>query len=429
MPNSVLTPTIITREALRVLHQKLTFLGQCNTQYDPQYAGVGGGRAGLSLNVRMPAKYTVTKAAITNLQSNAAASYQDHVERSTPVVYASQYHVDVSFTNAELSLGLDDFSQRILNPAMAQLAASLEGDALAAAYKLVANYTGVTNAGMSYSSFQRNGQKITENLGPLTDRTALLNPSATVDFADATKGLFQDSAEIAKHYKENRMGRTGGFDVFESTLIPSHTIGTLAGSPLTTGAANATTTTATTWVSQTDVSVTGATSATTIKAGDILTFGTLADGFVDCHPETKASYGRLKTFVAQSDVTLTTSANTYTVTVKPGIMVGSGNAYQNAIMTGADTSGLTVTNWGAAGTTVGQSLFFHKDAFALVTADLEDVSQYGTWGARRSQDGISLRIARQYDIANDRFPCRIDVLWGFAGLYPELASRSIAQVT
>jgi hypothetical protein len=199
----------------------------------------------------------------------------------------------------------------------------------------------------------------------------------------------------------------------------------MAGSPLTTGAANATTTTANAWVSQTDVSVTGATSTTTLKAGDILTFGTLADGFVDIHPESKTSLGKLKKFVVQSDLTMTTATSTYTVTVKPGIMVGVGNAYQNCSMTGADTSGLTVTNWIAASTTVGQNLFFHEDAFVFASADLEDVSKFGAWGARATQDGISMRIAKNYDIVNDRFPCRIDVLWGFAGMYTETASRGI----
>lgn len=409
---------MITREALRVLHQKLNFLSNCNRQYDNRFAQAGA-KIGTTLNVRLPAKYAVRK--------TSTASYQDHVERSTPIVQASQYGIDVSFTSVELTMSLDDFSKRIIDPAMAQLAATIEGDALDAAYKLVPNYTGTTSTDMTYLAYQQNGQKMTEALAPMGSRYGILNPRSRAQFTDAIKGLFHDGSAVKEAYKEGMVGRTGGFENYENTLVPTHTIGSLAGSAVTTGAANATTTTANTWVSQTDVSVTGATSTTTLKAGDILTFGTVADGYVDCHPETKTSYGRLKTFVVQSNVTLTTSANTYTVTVKPGIMVGSGNAYQNAIMTGADTSGLTVTNWGAASTAVGQSLFFQEDAFAFVTADLEDVSRYGAWGARAVQDGISMRIGRQWDIANDRFPCRIDVLWGFAGLYASdgLACRHI----
>jgi hypothetical protein len=72
-------------------------------------------------------------------------------------------------------------------------------------------------------------------------------------------------------------------------------------------------------------------------------------------------------------------------------------------------------------------LQFHEDAFVFATADLEDVSRYGAWGARESMDGISMRIARQYAIATDTIPCRIDVLAGFAPLYPELAVRHMYE--
>ena len=99
------------------------------------------------------------------------------------------------------------------------------------------------------------------------------------------------------------------------------------------------------------------------------------------------------------DVTLTTAANTYTVSVKPGLIYGSGNAYQNAALSGvANTDGLTVTLIGNVGTAYGQNLAFHKDAFVFATADLVDVSQYGAWGSRQTMDGISMRIAKQYDL-------------------------------
>ena len=89
----------------------------------------------------------------------------------------------------------------------------------------------------------------------------------------------------------------------------------------------------------------------------------------------------------------------------------------------SDTDANTITLIGAVSSGFKQDLFFHKDAFLLGTADLIDVSQFGAWGARAVQDGISIRIARQYDINNDKLPCRLDVLWGVAELYPELAKR------
>ena len=416
MANSILTPTMITREALRVLHQKTNFIGACNRQYDDRFAQTGA-KIGTSLNIRMPSKYSV--------RTGASLSAQDHVERSTPLTVSSQYGVDVSFTSVELTMNLDDFSQRIIEPAMAQLAAKIEGDAMAAAYKLVNNYTNATTDGLlTYKRFQQGGANITNNLGPLGQRSAILTPDSKVEFMDAVKGLFHESSNIAKQYREGMMGKTGGFDVYENTLLPSHTTGSLAGTPLTTGAALGTSTTANAWVSQTAMSVDGATSTTTVKAGDILTFS----GIYDVHPETKVKTGKLKTFVVQSDVTLTTAATTYAITVKPGVIYGSGNAYQNCVLSGvSDTDGLTVTRIGAASSAFGQDLQFHRDAFVFATADLEDVSQYGAWGARDSMDGISMRLARQYAIGTDTVPCRIDILWGFGGLYPELANRHMYE--
>lgn len=418
MPNSILTPTMITREALRVLHQKLNFVGNVNRQYDDRYAQ-SGAKIGTSLNIRMPAKYSV--------RTGATLTVQDHVERSTPLTVSSQYGVDVSFTTVEMTMSLDDFSKRIIEPAMAQLAAKIEGDALAVAYKSVANYTNASTDGLlTYKRFHQAGQLITENLGPSSARSAILSPASCVEFADATKALFHANTNLERQFKEGKLLRTGGFDVYENTLLAAHTNGSLAGSAVTTGTALGTSTTANAWVSQTTLSITGATSATTLRAGDIITLS----GVFAVHPETKANTGKLQRFVVQEDVTLTTQATAYAVTVKPGFIYGAGNAFQNCVLSGvANTSGLTATRAGAASAQFGQDLFFHEDAFVFATADLIDVSQYGAKGSRQQMDGISMRFAQQYSISADTVPARFDVLWGFAPLYPELAVRHMYNAT
>lgn len=414
MPNSILTPTAITREALRVLHGKLSFVGAVNRQYDDRFAQ-SGAKIGTSLNIRMPPKYTV--------RTGATFSGQDHVERSTPLTVNSQAGIDVSFTSVELTMSLDDFSRVVIDPAMSQLAAHIENQCLAQAYKLVANYNGTTTTSgqITFKQFDHMGTLLTQNLAPYPNRCALLTPVSRNEFNDAVKGLFQASDNIARQYREGMIGRTSGFDVYENTFLPTHTTGTLAGSPLTTGASLGTSTTANSWVSGTDLGVDGATSTTTLKAGDIITLS----GVYSVHPESKTNLGTLKRFVVQSDVTLTTAANTYTVSVKPGLIYGSGNAYQNCALSGvANTDGLTVTLIGNTGTAYGQNIAFHKDAFVFATADLIDVSNMGAWGSRQTMDGISMRLVRQYDITNDAVPARFDVLYGFGGLYPELAVRN-----
>lgn len=397
--------------------QKLNFVGNINRQYDDRFANAGA-KIGNTLNIRMPAKYVTGSGA-------TISAYQDHVERSTPLSVSSQTWVAVSFTTADLTMSLDDFKERIIEPAMNQMASKIESEALSAAYKLVNNYTNATTDGLlTFKRFSQGSQKLTEQLAPLGDRTTLLTPFSRVEFMDATKSLFHASQNIAKQYRDGVIGTTGGFDVYENTLLPSHTNGSLTTTGLTDGTALGTSTTANTWVSQTTLSINGVT-ALTIKAGDILTFS----GVYAVHPETKANTGKLATFVVQQDVTLTTAATSYDVTVKPGLIYGSGNAYQNAALSGvANTNDLTVSRIGAASAAFGQDLQFHKDAFVFATADLEDVAQYGAWGARESLDGISMRIARQYAIGTDTVPCRIDVLWGFGGLYPELANRHMYEL-
>lgn len=410
--NNLLTPLMITRKALMVLHQKCNFISNVNRQYDDQFAREGA-KIGNTLNIRMPAKYTV--------RTGATLSAQEDYHRSTPLTVNSQYGVDLSFTTNELTMQIDDFASRIIEPAMAQLAAKIESACLADAYKLVNNYTNATTAtAVTYRTFQKGGAYITENLAPLSDRTCLMNPQSAVEFMDVTKGLFHSADQISKQYSDGMMGRTGGFDVYENTLLPRHTTGTLAGTPLSDGANQGTSDTSNVWSSQTVIQIDGATSNTTLKAGDIITFADL----YAVHPESKANLGRLQRFVVQADATLTTQATGAAVTVKPALIYGDGNAYQNCVLSGsANTDGLTVTLAGAVGTAFAQDLQFHKDAFVFGTAPLVDVSEFGAWGARDTMDGISMRIAKQYAIGSDTVPCRLDVLFGFGGLYPELANR------
>lgn len=414
MTHAILTNTIITREAARILHQEGTFLSNVNKEYRGEFAKTGA-KAGNTINMRLPAKTTVRKTAIY--------AGQDHVERSTPMAVLSQYGIDLSFTTADRTLSLDDFSNRVLRPQLKQLAATIEYDALAQAYKYVNNYVNATtDTVISYKFFQRAGARMTDALAPVANRTAIMSPASTVEFLDATKGLFAAQSNLNEQFREGMMGRTGGFDVGENTLLPPHTTGSLAGTPLTNGTALGTSTTTNAWASQTAINVDGATSLTTLKAGDIITLA----GVYAVHPESKQNLGRLQTFVVQSDVTFTTAATGYDVTVKPAMIYGAGNAFQNCVLSGVSNSdGLTVTRVGAASTAFGQDLFFHRDAFAVATVDLEDVSQFGAKCTRAVSDGISMRFVQQYDSTNDKVVGRLDVLWGFAPLLPELACRNL----
>lgn len=366
----------------------------------------------------MPPKYKT--------RTGTTFTSQDHYERSTPLAVTSQIGIDLSFTTVEMTMSLDGI-RAFLKPAMAQLAADIELDCLTKAKNFTSNYNGTTTTSgqLTFKQLDGMGAILTKNLAGRTNRTVLLTPDSRVEFNDSTKGLFQASQNIADQYREGMLGRTSGFDVFENTFLPTHTTGTLAGTSLLTGAALGTSTTSNVWVSQTDLVIDGANTGTTLKQGDIITLGSTTNGFFAVHGETKVNTGTLQRFVVQADVTLTTQANGYTVTVKPGLIYGAGNAYRNCSMSGpSNTDNVTVTLIGNVGTTYGQNLAFHQDAFVFGTADLVDVSNYGAWGARQTMDGISMRLVQQYDIASDTVPARFDVLYGFGPLYQELAVRN-----
>lgn len=409
MANSILTPSIITKEALRILHAQSNFLTKINRQYDSRFA-VSGAKIGTSLDVRLPNKFTV--------RTGSTYSAQNMIERKVNLPVATIKGVDLTITDSELTLSLNDFSEQFLKPAMNQLASDIEYSAMLSMYKSVPNSVGTVSTQIDYKKFQQAGQRLTENLAPSSDRTFLLNPASRVEFSDAVKGLFQASSNIEDQYREGMVGRTGGFDVFENTMIPVHTTGTYGGTPVTNGATQGNAGTGNAYVATSNIITDGWTSGgTSLKAGDIVTFA----GCYDVHPETKVSTGVLKKFVIVSDVSDTTGA--ITMTVSPGVIAGG--AYQNCSNRIADNSAIVVL--GTSATAYGQNLAFHKDAFTFVSADL-DIPKGVDMAARERFGNISMRFVRWFDGDAGEWKSRFDILHGMAALYPELACRLVHQL-
>jgi len=392
MANTLLTPTAVTREALRVLHQKCNFIGSINRDYDDRYANEGA-KIGDSLKIRLPNKYAVRKTKTLNVQ--------DTTESSVTLQVSNQYGVDMNFSSADMTLSLDDFSKRIISPAMAVLAANIESDILASVYKDVYQQVNNIDSAATFAGAVTVRKRLVDALTPQDDLTMIFGTQENVDMVDALKGLFQDSKEVAAQYRDGVIGRTGGFTFYENTLLPSHTTGTETNSGTITinGA------------SQTGASVTVTNgSSKTLKAGDIITL----PGCNRVHPETKADTGVLMTFVVTSDVS---SAGT-SIAISPSIITSGPTQNVSA----SPTNSSAITKHGAASAVCNIGLGFHRDAFAFATADL--VMPKGVdFAARQVMDGISMRIVRDYDINNDNLPCRVDVLFGYKTVRPEMACR------
>jgi hypothetical protein len=388
MSNTILTPDMITKEALRILHQKANFIGSMNRAYDDSFAQ-SGAKIGDSLRIRLPNRYTV--------RTGATLSAQDTTEQATTLQVSTQKGVDLNFTSNELTLSLDDFSKRILEPAMAQLAASVESDAFNMALD-VPNVVGASGSATTFKNVLEARKKLSDNLAPTAERRLILNTQDNVDLVDSLKGLFQDSSTISQQYKEGMVGKTAGFDaIYENTLIPNFTNGAGAGY-LVNGAA------------QSGSSLIVDTGTGALPKGTVFT---IANVFA-VHPESRLSTGVLQQFVVTANYT----GGGGTVAIYPAIVASGALQTVNAVP--ADNAAITVYNTASDVTTT--SLAFHKDAFTFATADL--VMPKGVdFAAREVYDGISIRVVRQYDVNNDAFPCRLDILYGYKAIRPQLACR------
>ena len=390
MASTILTDLKITRAALAILHQKLNFIGSINRQYDDSFAKTGA-KIGDSLKIRMPNQYTVT--------TGKTLDVQDTVETNQTLTVATQKGVHTTFSSAELTMSLDDFSDRILEPAMSTLAAAVEADAMTMVLNVSNSVFGST---ASYSDVLAGRVLMQRGLAPLNDRTANLNPQDMADTVDGTKALFNDQTEIGKQYREGYMGKAAGFKFMENTLWPNFTTGSEDGAYVVNTSTGITSGSAT-------VAVTAGTG--TLAAGDVATIA----GVYSVHPETKASTGVLK----QNVVATAYAGGAGNVTFGEAFITSG--ATQNCVIVSAGASKAVVVG-GTLSTAYTTSLLYQKDAFTFVTADL--VMPQGVDMARREvMDGLSLRLVRDYDINNDMFPCRIELLYGFKTLRPNFATR------
>ena len=400
MANSLLTIDMITRKSLAILENNLVLSRNINRQYDDSFA-VEGAKIGSSLRIRLPDRVLVT--------DGAALQTQDDNEQYTTLTVSTQKHVGINFTSAELSMQLDDFADRVLKPRISQLASSIDAD-VANVFASVGTSVGTpgTTPATALVMLQAQ-QKMNEAAAPMSPRYLTVNPAANAALVNGLSGFFNPSDSISRQFKSGMMGENvlGYEEVNMSQSIKAFQAGSRSA---TGGTLSATVTTE----GATTISITGAGASGTIKAGDVFTVGS---GRHAVNPQTRESTGSTFQFVALADVTLDGSG-AGTITVAPMYSA----AHPLATITTLPVNGSSVTFLGAASTTYPQNIAYHKDAFTLATADLI-LPQGVDMASRANHNGISMRIVRQYDINNDRMPCRVDVLYGYAAIRPQLACR------
>jgi len=409
MANTLLTSSIIMKEALMILENDLTFTKNVNREYDDKF-GVAGAKIGATINARKPPRYVG--------RSGQALQVEGSTENYVPITLDTQFGVDISFSSADLTLHIDEFANRFLKPAMATIANKIDYDGTGL-YKDVFRYINANSAagtltGGSVTAAQAQAQILgagailTESGVPKDGQRGLvMSPNSTASAITPLLAQFNNAQKISQMFGEATVAsRTLGFDWAEDANVQAFTPSASGG--LVTGTSTGTLT---------------ASGATTIAVASV-TAGTVPRGTVfsiagvyAINPQSRVSTGRLMQFVVTADTVVTTTG---TLPIYPAY-IPSG---QFATCTGSAAGGSLITlHSGATGAgPYDQNLAYHKDAFTLATADLllpggVDMAE------RANHQGVSMRMVRQYDINSDMFPVRFDVLYGWKTVYPELAVR------
>jgi hypothetical protein len=395
MANTLLTIDMITKEALRLAHEKATFIGTINRQFDDSF-GASSGKIGDTLRIRYPSEYT-------RRTGSRVMDVQDSVQQSTSLVVATQDGVDMRFNSRELALDLDSFSQLHLEPAMATLISNIDGDVLVGCTRSTYNFGGT--AGTAISTLVAAGEartRLNRGLAPKGDRRIQVNSAVMGSMVNGVASYFNPSNAISEQYREGLVARTAMADYYENERVWS--MANTTSVTLSTAKLNGFIST----LGQTSINIT----SLTVSAAGIGMKFTLANVF-DVHPETKQSYGVLKQF------TILASSDVSTYTISPAIF--RSGPRQNVTGTGTTTSTNALTFLGSPNSTYALGLMYHRDAFTFATAALPLMSSAEKC-VRRTYDGISLRVWQDTDIRNDELLTRIDILYGFAAIRPQWAS-------
>ena len=399
MSNTILTPSIIAKEALMQLKNNLVMGRKVHRDYSKEFVKVGD-----TISIRRPVKFAVT--------DGATLVKQDVVEGKTTVTMDKRKHVAWGFDTQTLTLSIEEYSARYIKPAMISLANQMDFDGCAL-YKSVWNWAGtpgqVINA---FGDFAKGPERLDLGSVPQDMRHSVLSPADKWGLLGNQTGLYiQGAANDA--YRRGELGDIGGVDTAMDQNINTHTVGAHAGSPDVLGANQDVTYLASKDTNSQSLITDGWSSgATTLNKGDVFTIV----GVNAVNQRTGEVLPHQQQFVVNE--TISDTAGAITMNISPAIIVSGPYRTVNA----APADGADITVLGTASTGYAQNLVFHKNAFALVMRPLE-LPDGAAWKARESYDGLSLRIIKDYDITNDEEICRIDAFYGWKAIYPELACR------
>lgn len=415
MSNTTLTADIIAKEALMILENELGVLKRLHRAHEDEFSNsVNGYKVGDTISIRRPADFTV--------RTGATLSTQDVIEGKTTLTIDQQCGVDFQFTSTDLTLKINDLSERVIKPAMSSVINHMADDVLTKMYQGAYNWVGTPGSTVnSFSDFALAPERMDLMAVPQADRAAAFNPTDFWGLLGSQTALYIQNA-AGSAYRDGELGKIGGVDTLMSQVVPTHTVGPLGGTPLVNGASQNVTydTAKNTWTQSLITDGWTAAAASRVKAGDVFTMyaaGTSGAKIKMVNPKTKAVTNVDQQFVVVSDGSSDGSGN-LTLTISPPIITSG--PHQTVNVAPADNAGLVML--GTASTTYQQNIVFHKNAMALAMVPME-MPQAVYNGSRQTYKGMSVRVIPIYDGTNDISKWRLDLLYGRKLIDPRLITR------
>lgn len=397
---ALLTTLAITRMAVRLFKNSNAFIQNIDTQYDDQFA-IEGAKIGDTLRIRLPNDYTVA--------DGPALSAQDTNEQSTSLVVNYQRHVDTTFSAAQLSLSMQDFSERVAAPMMNNLAGNVAKTIMSGVEGGVSNF--VSNVDGSGAIIPPTAQTFLDADALLTtrsaqenDRAVVVSPTTMARAVGTLQGLFNPQTDISRQYRKAQVYQALNFRWYRDQTVLVHTTGTF-----TAGTVNG--------ADQSGLTLTVNAITGTLNKGDIIEIA----GVNSVNRVTKQDDGTLQQFVVTDDVLSgATSIPIYPAIIAPastGPAAGADVQYQTCASAPANGAAISLVN--TAGERYRKNIAYVPQLVTMATCDLKIPSGNGD-SARANSDGLAIRVIRNfYNVQTDQFVDRVDCLFGFTYVRPE----------
>lgn len=392
------------------LKNQMPFFKGCNSDYRDRFTD--SMKVGESITVRKPPIYTVR----TGETFNAGNMVDQYCTMSVQTTVG----VDLEITNREQMFNFTSLKEQVLKPAATTLANYVESQAMAKAVLATYNFVGVPGTvPTALETYNQARAIMFNNSAPMDDRnTLVITADMGVKTNTAGQALFNPGATITKSFQKGYIQNHAGADIYESQNVSTLTSGAYGGTPTATSAADGTGDTSV-------ITTAGWTSANAprLRAGDILQIA----GVYEVNKWTKASTGRLKSFVVQANVSDTSGAADVTVAPK----LASSGDYQNvsaAITPGALISIYATAQAGQsaiASKASPQGLRYHRNAFLACSFD-QPTPNGGVISSKMVTDdetSLRVRFIEDWDTVNNKKIYRFDLVWAWGVAYPEIACR------